>query len=73
MGIIEIEMFSEEVDSPDHPVADSFKELLEEVAEEYGCHLTYFDVDQGKISFSFDDEELTAEIIKVLRMEHRDI
>ena len=68
MGIIEVDMFSEDVDSPEHPVADSFKELLEEVAEQYDSHLISFDVDHGIVSFSFDNDELTAEVLKILQM-----
>ena len=66
MGIIEVDIFEEDVDSPEHPVADSFRELLEEVAEQYGCSLLSFDVKRGTASFSFDNDELTAEILKVL-------
>jgi hypothetical protein len=66
MGIIEVDMFSEDVDSPEHAVAESFKELLEDVAEQYKCHLIHFDVQRGMVSFSFDDDELTAKILKIL-------
>jgi hypothetical protein len=66
MGVIEVEMFSEEVDDPGHPMAESFKELLEEVAEEYECHLESFEVSHGTVSFSFDNDELTANILKIL-------
>jgi len=66
MGIIEVEMFSQDVDDPEHPVAESFKELLEEVAAEYECHLESFEVSHGMVSFSFDNDELTAEILKLL-------
>ncbi|MDB9823097.1 hypothetical protein OAC89_05285 [Deltaproteobacteria bacterium] len=69
MGIIEIDMFSEEVNSPEHPMAENFKELLEEVAEQYDCHLLSFDVRHGMVSFSFDNDELIAEILKILRIE----
>jgi hypothetical protein len=69
MGIIEVDMFSEDVDSPEHAVAGSFKELLEEVAEQHNCHLIYFDVHKGTVSFSFDDDELTAKILKILQEE----
>ena len=69
MGIIEIDMFSSDVDSTEHPVAESFKELLEEVAQQYGCQLTYFDVHSGMVSFSFNNDELTAEILRILRPE----
>jgi hypothetical protein len=67
MGIIETDMFSADVDSPTHPVAESFKELLQEVAEGYECRLDYFDVHEGTVSFSFDNDELTAEILKILQ------
>ncbi|MBW1996702.1 MAG: hypothetical protein JRJ29_01920 [Deltaproteobacteria bacterium] len=67
MGTIEVDMFSEEVDSPDHPEAVKLKNLLEEVAEEYGCELVFFGIEKGTVSFSFDSDELMAEIIKVLQ------
>ena len=67
MGIIEVDMFGEEVDDPDHPVAESFKGLLEEVAEQYNCRLTSFGIDHGTVSFSFDSDELTADILDVLQ------
>jgi hypothetical protein len=67
MGIIEVDMFPADVDSPEHAVAESFKELLEEVAEQHNCHLTYFDVHRGMVSFSFDNDELTAKILKILQ------
>lgn len=67
MGVIEVDMFDEEVDSPDHPVADSFKELLTEVAEQYHCSLTSFDIDHGTVSFSFDSDELMADILQILQ------
>ncbi|MBW2066412.1 MAG: hypothetical protein JRJ03_15995 [Deltaproteobacteria bacterium] len=67
MGTIEVDMFSEEVDSPDHPEAVRFRNLLEEVAEEYDCELVFFAVEKGTVSFSFDSEELMAEIIKILQ------
>jgi hypothetical protein len=66
MGVIEVEMFSQDVDDIEHPVAASFKELLEQVAEEYDCHLESFEVSQGLVSFSFDNDELEAEILKIL-------
>lgn len=73
MGIIEVDMFSEDVDSPEHAVAESFKDLLEDVAEQYKCHLTYFDVQRGIVSFSFDDDELTARILNILHTGQGDI
>jgi hypothetical protein len=73
MGIIEVDMFSEDVDSPEHTVAASFKDLLEDVAEQYKCHLTHFDVQRGMVSFSFDDDQLTAKILKILQIGEGDI
>ena len=69
MGVIEVDMFPEDVDSPEHPVADSFKELLLENAEQFGCQLTSFEVNKGTVSFSFDSDELTAEILRVLQVD----
>jgi hypothetical protein len=73
MGIIEVDMFPADVDSPEHTVAESFKELLEEVAEQHKCHLTHFDVQRGMVSFSFDNDGLTAKILKILRTRYGDI
>ena len=66
MGIIEVELFSEDVESQSHPKAIEFRRLLEQVAEEYDCQLLSYEVDHGTVSFSFDDDVLTAEILKVL-------
>lgn len=67
MGIIEVDLFSEVVDSLDHPEVVEFKKLLEEVAKDYDCSLTSFDVDHGTVSFSFDNDELDAEILTILQ------
>jgi hypothetical protein len=69
MGIIEVDLFSEDVKSADHPKAVRFKRLLEEVAAGYHCRLLSFDVDHGTVSFSFDDHVLNAEILKMLQAE----
>jgi hypothetical protein len=66
-GIIEVDLFSEEVDSEDHPEAAQFKEMLEEAAGDYGCELLTFEVKKGTVSFSFDDDILTAKILTMLR------
>lgn len=67
MGIIEVDLFPEEVDSPYHPEAIRFRALLEDVAEEYHCAIVTFQVEQGTVSFSFDNDELTAEILKIFK------
>ncbi len=69
MGIIEVDMFSKDVDDPKHPVAESFKELLLEVSEQYGCELLSFSVKKGVVSFSFDNDELMAEVVKLLQID----
>ena len=66
-GYIEVDMFSNEVTGRSHPQALEFRELLEDVASEYDCNLVSFDVLNGKVIFSFDSVELTAEILKILR------
>ena len=71
-GIIEVDLFSKDVDSADHPDARKFKRLLRNVAKEYGCRLTSFDVEHGTVSFSFDSDVLVAEILRVLESEHED-
>lgn len=69
MGIIEVDLFSEDVNSLKHPEMEQLKKMLEEVAQEYGCNLLSLDIDQGIVSFSFDNDELTAEILKILQKE----
>lgn len=66
-GVIEVDLFSKDVDSLDHPEAVRFKELLLEVAEDYDCSLESFDVHQGTVVFSFDNDELMADILNVLQ------
>lgn len=68
-GIIEVDLFSEEVDSLEHPEVIHFRGLLEEVAEQYRCRLIFFEVERGTVSFSFDNDVLTAEILKMLQMD----
>lgn len=66
-GTIEVDMFPEEVNSIDHPYVVQFKEMLEDVAEEYECNLIHFDIDHGTVIFSFDSDELTSQILKILQ------
>jgi len=73
MGVIEVDLFSEEVSSSQHPAAARFRKLLDAVADEYGCELCLFEVDQGTVSFSFDSEELTSEILKILQARRGDL
>ena len=69
MSTIEVDIFQEDVDNPDHPIAESFKKLLEEVAEQYRCHLMTFEMKKGTATFSFDNDLLTADILKILAVE----
>ena len=71
-GTIEVDLFPEEVDRSDHPTALAFRSLLEEVAEDYGCNLVSFDVRQGTVAFAFDDDILTADILRELEMDYGD-
>lgn len=66
-GVIEVDIFSEDVDSELHPEVRRFRRLLEEVAREYNCTLTFFEVEKGTVSFSFDNDELMSKIIKILQ------
>ena len=67
MGIIEVDIFPEEVDSPDHPEAVILRTLLEQVADDYDSELLSFQVEKGTVSFSFDSDELTADVLKILQ------
>ncbi len=69
MGVIEVDLFSEDVNSLDHPKVVRFRKVLEEVAEQYRCVLLSFEINRGTVAFSFDDDGLTAEILKLLRTE----
>ena len=66
-GCFEVEMFPAEVNSPDHPYAAQFKEMLENVAKDYQSTLLSFEVHEGTVTFSFDSDELNAEILEILR------
>ena len=70
-GTIEVDMFSDEVDSTDHPEAATFKLLLEQVADQYECRLMTFDVSGGTVSFSFDSDELMAKILTILKNDNQ--
>jgi len=65
-GSFEVDLFPQEVDSPGHPYAAQFREILESVAREYECALISFEVKMGTVTFSFDSDELTAEILQIL-------
>jgi hypothetical protein len=65
-GYIEVDLFAKDVDTLDHPLVKDFRVLLEGVAEEYDCRLTSFQIDRGTVTFSFDDDVLMAEIIRIL-------
>jgi len=66
-GCFEVDLFPSEVDSEDHPYASQFKDMLESVAEQYGCNLVSFKVRKGIAIFSFDSDALNAEILDLLK------
>ena len=66
MGMFEVDLFPEKVNSTDHPKAREFKKVLEAVAADFQCTLLSFEVDHGTVSFVFDSDELNAEILRVL-------
>ena len=65
-GLIEVDLFSEEVDSLEHPEVIRLRALLEDVALGYHCRLLFFEIERGTVTFSFDSDELMAEILKIL-------
>lgn len=70
-GFIEVDMFSEDVNSLDHPEVVRFKRTLLEVAEEFDCFLVSFEIDHGTVIFSFNSDELTAEILTILQNDRK--
>ena len=66
-GCFEVDLFEKEVDDTDHPYASQFKDMLESVAEQYGCDLISFEVNKGTVLFSFDSDELNTEILDLLK------
>jgi len=66
-GFIEVDMFPEEINSLDDPQVIDFKRVLLEVAEEYDCFLTSFEIHNGTVTFSFNNDELTSEILTILQ------
>jgi hypothetical protein len=66
-GLIEVDLFPEDVDSLKHPEVIRFRELLEDVALEYHCRLMFFEIEQGTVSFAFDSDDLMTDIMKFLQ------
>jgi hypothetical protein len=66
MGMFEVDLFPEDVNSADHPQARELRKVLEAVAADFQCKLLSFEVDHGTVSFVFDGDELNAEILRVL-------
>ena len=65
-GVIEVDLFDKHVNREDHPDVLKFRDLLEEVAKDFKASLVFFEVHAGTVSFAFESDELTAEILKVL-------
>ncbi|RPI79827.1 MAG: hypothetical protein EHM45_01350 [Desulfobacteraceae bacterium] len=66
-GVIEVDLFDEEVEGPDHPEAQKFRLLLEQVADDHDCELTFFQIEKGTVCFAFDNEELMTKVIKTMQ------
>ena len=66
-GVIEVDLFDEDVNNPDDPEVVKFKKLLLKVAEEHHCRLLSFQVEAGTVSFAFDNDELMAKILRLLQ------
>ena len=67
MGEFEVDLFPEHINNIYDPKVEQFKLLLEQIADDYGGNLTSFKIKKGTVSFSFDNEELTAEVVKLLQ------
>ena len=68
-GVIEVDLFEEEVNDSDHPEAQKFRLLLEQVADDHDCELTFFQIDKVTVCFAFDSEELMTKIINIMQAE----
>jgi hypothetical protein len=66
-GVIEVDLFDKNVNREDHPEVLNFRKVLLEVAADYHAELLSFEVREGTVSFAFDSDELTAEILNVLQ------
>ena len=66
-GVIEVDLFEKEVNDIKHPDVMAFKMMLEDVAEEYDCSLTVFEISHGTVCFAFDSDILMAEILGILK------
>jgi hypothetical protein len=66
-GVIEVDLFDKNVNMEDHPEVLKFRKVLLEVAADYHAELLSFEVREGTVSFAFDSDELTAEILNVLQ------
>ena len=52
--------------SPADPIARELKRILKSIARTYNCSLQNFDVDNGKVTFQFDSEKLTNDMIEYI-------
>jgi hypothetical protein len=68
-GVIEIDLFPEDVTQLDHPEVLKFRSLLEETAVCFHSKVTSFRINHGTVEFSLDNDELTVEILKLLQLQ----
>lgn len=65
-GVIEVDLFDKDVNDENHPEVLKFRKLLQDTAKDFKAGLIAFEVNQGTVSFAFDSDELTAEILRIL-------
>jgi len=63
MGMMALNLFSEDVDSLDDPRVQEFKSLLENMANAYKTKLRTFAIHKGKVIFSVNDEEMCNDLL----------
>lgn len=63
MGMIALNLFSEDVDSLNNPRVQEFKSLLENMADAYKTKLRTFAIHKGKVIFSVNDEEMCDDLL----------
>jgi hypothetical protein len=67
MSTLILPLFSEDVDSLDHPTAVGYREILESGSEIFAATLMTFAVHKGVIAVSIEGEEFVNEILQGMR------
>lgn len=67
MASLGLTLFPRDTNTLDDPLVKEFRSMLERIAETYRSHLISFAVDHGTVTFNFDKEEVTYDILQDVR------